>query len=204
MSLVRFIVEKEPSLWGLVKTRNWISKSVYLTLYKHLKGIGYSSLLLQIKRWYDVGSATLVHNMRMILKLSLGWSQQWIVSGTQSDWRRAARNTSFPKSQKGVTLWMDSCDIKLIGKNSISTTDRSWSYKEIASVQQFMFAQDARTRFRAVFGGYSLKIDDGSALSLQHHVLNMMFKYAVISTDSGFVAGKRLFEKIKFVTPFSK
>ncbi len=63
VSLVRFIFEKEPSQWGFVKTRNWISKSVYLTLYKHLKGIGYSSLLLQIKRWYEVGSATLAHNM---------------------------------------------------------------------------------------------------------------------------------------------
>ncbi len=203
-SFIKFLCEKQISLWGLKKTRNWISKTAHVTLYKHLFSVGYTALLGEIKGWYDVGSRTLAKNCKTILMNSRRWSNDNVKAGTFSEWRNTTRNLNFPKSLKNVLLWMDSCDFRLSGKNFISTSDCSWSYKENSPAQRFMFVQDSKTRFRAVFGDYSPKIDDNSTLSLIRQELNTKFKYATISADCGFSTGRRLFDKITFVTPFSK
>ncbi len=110
----------------------------------------------------------------------------------------------FPKSQKNVNLWIDSSDFKLIGKNSTSTKDVSWSYKENSPDQRYMFVQDAQTRFRVVIGGYSPKIDDNSFLELQKDILSKAIKSGTVSGDCGFNYGKKIFKEIQFLTPFSK
>ncbi len=92
----------------------------------------------------------------------------------------------------------------MIGKRSIGTKDSSWSYKENAPGLRFMFIQDVRSRFRAIYGGYSPKIDDNSFLTLKHEVISTSFKDGIISSDCGFTMGKSLFKNVTFITPFAK
>ncbi len=88
-SLIKFLSIKQLLLWGLKKTRNWVSKTIYITLYKYLFSIGYSALLTKIKRWYDVGSRTLAKTAR-----------RCFVSQGDGVWIRLAREHSVIGGQQ--------------------------------------------------------------------------------------------------------
>ena len=203
-SLIAYLRQREIALWGLNKKRGWLGKSVYLMLYKYLFAIGYSALLREISSWYPVGTNTLSHNNKKILRASRSWCKQYITIGNHAEWRIAARNQSFPKSMKTTTLWMDSSDFKLVGRRSTSRGSCSWSYKENGPAQRFMFVQDARSRFRAVYGGYSPKIDDNSFLALKRELIATSFRHGVVVADCGFTKGKTLFSHTTFITPHAK
>ena len=48
------------------------------------------------------------------------------------------------------------------------------------------------------------KIDYNSFLQLQRDILERIFKNGVVSGDCGFSVGKKIFDSVEFVVPFSK
>ncbi len=78
----------------------------------------------------------------------------------------------------------------------------SWSYKEIAPVQKFI--QDVRSRFRALYGSYSPKVDDNSFLMLMQDIISTKFKNGVISMGCGFTKEKSMFKNVLFMISYQK
>ncbi len=76
------------------------------------------------------------------------------------------RVTPFPfvfRDQKHITRFVEEnisgipVPIKLVGRRSTSRDSSLWSYKENSPAQRFMFVQDSRSWFPAVYAGYLLQ-----------------------------------------------
>ncbi len=63
-------------------------------------------------------------------------------------------------------------------RSQIDIVNSKWFYKENSPAQRFMFVQDARSWFPAVYGGYCLKINDNSdSCSCTHEALVHTWPY---------------------------
>ena len=103
-SILKFVEDKEPRLWGLEKTSTFVTDSVLVSLFKDLFAVGYHSLFESVKKWLPTSSHSLRHNTKIIRHLLCKWEKKRVVLSTLKDWKEAASYESFPKELKGVYL----------------------------------------------------------------------------------------------------
>jgi hypothetical protein len=148
----------EAVLWGLVRSSKFVSNSTLLVLYKDINGWGYGKLLNRVKQWYPVAQKTFQHNSEVLRHIMANWARSILVLGDANAWNLAARGIGLPQVIHGANLWLDSTDVRLIGKASVSRKDPSWSYKENSPARRYMTLSDARGRAVKIWNGYSPKV----------------------------------------------
>ena len=202
--LIIFIQAQNPILWGEQQPRNFVSNMVTLVLYKDAFKIGYQKLVKRVKLSYKITHKSLQHNAEVLRLLMKEWSKKHITLGSESDWNQAVHNCGFKGEIKNANLWMDSTDIPLEGRKSISRKDIRWSYKLNSPGRRYMIIRDGKGKVRKIWGGYSPKVHDGTWLEMMKDSLEENLSGGVVLADNHFSVGRKLFQKIKFLTNFAE
>ena len=140
--------------------------SILVTLYKDLFAVGYTSLFNQVKLWLANSPRSLQHNAKVIQQLLAKWGKTKVNLGTLQEWKEAVQYQNFSKDVGEVHLWLDTTDLRLVGKQSTSCTSHDWSYKCNSPGHRYAFLSDADGQIRKLWGGYSPKVYDGNFLEL--------------------------------------
>ena len=114
---------------GQKKPKGYLSSCILVALYKDTHGIGYDWLLMEVKSWMPVSSKTLCYNTQLLRRLFGAWGRKRIKLGSLEQWERAARGLRVPKQLQGTCLWIDSWDVRKVGKLSAKGSDPDWSKK---------------------------------------------------------------------------
>ncbi len=65
-SMVEYVKEANPVLWGEKKPANFLKHMVALTIYKDLHAYGYQKVLKKVKLNYNINHKSLEHNIKKI------------------------------------------------------------------------------------------------------------------------------------------
>lgn len=165
--IIQFAEHSQPALWGQNHGRMFVCQWVLLALYKDLYAISYDHLFNMVKAWLKGGNCTLHHNTHILCHHFKAWGKLKTQLGNQVEWAHMAGHHQFTGIIHDTCLWIDSMDLRLEGKSTISCKDPSWSFKKNSPAQHFMVLQDANCKIQAVWGGYTPKLHDGEFLKLQ-------------------------------------
>lgn len=201
-SILHYCTASNMQLWCESPGRGFVRKSVLLALYKDIKAIGYTQLVAKVKTWYPGSTHSLKHNTKELRKYFAAWAQQYIQMGTIHEWKEAVKYISVPDCIKHACLLMDSVDLRLIGKQSTSKKDDSWSYKANSPAQRYMVLVDAKGIIRRWWGGYTPKLYDGHFVQNRKRWFEQKLKGAGVVADQHFQWGAQNLKKVKFYTPF--
>lgn len=201
--IVEFVEQKGINLWGLNKPYDFCKISIYLTLYKDLKGMGSKKLKKKISNWYKPTDKTLMRNIQVLRELISVWAEDQIVLGTNVNWNLARDPSAFAKDLKKVNLWIDSSDFPLEGKRKIRKKSDEWIYKLNVPGRRFMVIMDGSTHIRACFGPYSPKLHDSSWLEANKKWVAGNLNKGVVVGDCHFSYGRK-FKRAKFHIPYSE
>lgn len=182
-SIVKYLKEANPTLWGMNKPRHFLKKSIYLAIYKDITSKGYMKLASETKTWLGISHKSIAKNTRVIRKFLGLWGKEKIQLGTVSIWNSKVRNSVFKSPLENVNLWIDSSDLPLEGKRKISKKDPSWSFKCNSPGRRYMFLLDGKGGVRKLWGGYSPKIYDGTFLELEKEWFEKELNGAVVVGD---------------------
>ncbi|KAL6071191.1 hypothetical protein QOT17_006430 [Balamuthia mandrillaris] len=111
-AITKYVLSKQPKLWGLKKKGQFISNSIVVALYKDLTGQGYNSLHDEVRPWLGVSAKSLQHNTKVLRQVMAKWGRRQIKRGRQEAWKRAGVQVRRPKWLEKVNLTMDSTDLK--------------------------------------------------------------------------------------------
>jgi hypothetical protein len=178
--------------------------TLYITLYKDLKYVGYDALKYGIENWLKIAKKTLQHNVQAMRSTLEEFGKENITRGTILDWKHAARHLDLPKSVKNATLWMDSSDFKVWSKGGFSRKDEFFSRKENSLARKFQFVNDGRGRIVDLFGPYSPKTHDSEFLKLQKDLIANAYTGAEILADGHYTVGRTLVDNILFHVALTK
>ncbi len=103
------------------------------------------------------------------------------------------------QNHRQINLWIDSADLKLIGKNSTFRKDDTWSYKENGPAQRYMFVQMVNPDFVLSLVDMCLKLMTTPFCSFREIHLNEYSRMVLLDS-----LGKMIFDSIEFVVPFLK
>jgi hypothetical protein len=208
-SMIAYVGIQDPELklWGLEKPTNFQKHSLCLWLYHDLSGLGFQVIEKQIiaggSMLYSHNS--MMHNASVLRHCLDGWSASKIELGNAESWNDAAVNGNFPPSVRDANLWIDSVDVKILGRVSRKSPD--WSYKLNHGGRRYVTIADAHRVMKQVLGGHSPKIHDGAFLETCRDEFKQKFRGARFIGDNHFQKGKTLFDyrdNIKFYTNFAK
>ena len=76
------------------------------------------------------------------------------------------QKVSLGNKIKDGNLFADSSDFSVSGKSSASRESEDLSFKNNGPAQRYMIIYDGKGQVRKIFGGYSPKIYDSTALKL--------------------------------------
>ena len=191
-------------LWGehTPKLEDMVALTIYKALYNH----GYHKLADLINFGYKITDHSLRHNIQVLRKVLNNYGEKNIVLGDAEDWEKEAGIVERLGDLAHVNLWMDSSDFKKFRKISSSRKGPEWSYKLNGPGRRYMFLQDAKGRFRKVWGGYTPKLYDGDFLAINKQSIETELEGAQICADNHFSVGKRMFNgehKPKIFTNFA-
>lgn len=167
-NIVEFLDTQDLSLWGAQQPRLFEVKSLYISIYKDLTGIGYKELSEGTKLWHKIADKTLRHNCQLLRELRWKWGKRKIIKGEKKNWDDSSENVRKPAFLKKVNLWMDSFDIALRVKAKRS--DDNWSFKCNSKGIRFQAILDGESRFRGLYGGYSLKLYEVHWVDANRHL----------------------------------
>ena len=203
-SIIKFVSEKSPSLWGIKKTRGFLEKSIYLAIYKDLSNKGYDCLSLKTKGWHNINKKSLRHNTQKLRKYLGEWGKEQIQLGEPQDWTAATRGINiFPQFQN-IVFWWDSMDVPLTNKKGINKKHSSWSYKLNRWGQRFMILADAHRRVRKIWGGYSPKVFDGDFILLTKDWIEEKLSGVASIGDNHFKSGAKILRSHVLYAPMKK
>lgn len=203
-SMMSFLQRNGANLWGLNKNQDFLKKTLILTLFKDIEGIGINKLLAGVKHWYPVSDKSLNHNIKEIRRVLANWGTHQIFLGYADDWNDARDNSWYPDSMKRTNLWVDSSDFGLTGKRKISRKSDEWSYKLNGPGRRFMMFMDGSMVVRALFGPYSPKIHDSCWLEANQDWIRENLWGGAVVGDCHFSWGRKRFDHTKFYVPYSK
>ena len=190
--MIIHVKSNDPNMWGELKPRTFVADMVILTLYHDLTGTNYIKIEKEIDFGYIISHNSLAHNAAVIRLTLQSWANQYVTLGDISDWTAAARQINFKDPIGKVHLWIDSTDLRLIGKSSVSRKDQSWSYKCNSPGQRYMAISDAKGKIRYLNGGYSPKVYDGDWLKINKNWVATKLHGARIIADNHFEVGRNL------------
>jgi len=92
VNILKFVKERNPSLWGEQKPRSFVKQQVYFALFKLKTGMGFQKLKTHIRFPHHISLCSLEHNFAELLSLFKIWSKEQITLGTLGEWKTASRN----------------------------------------------------------------------------------------------------------------
>jgi len=197
----QYVENKEITLWGTKRDGDYKKIHVNLCIYKDMNNIGYLQLWNQIKDWYGNSHKSLCHNTQVIRKILMKWAKSVIIIGDKSIWKNISALVSKVSPLNKVNLWMDSSDFALKGKSLSLTKNLYWSYKAKSLGRRYQCIFDAQGRCRALWGGYSPKINDSQWVEIYKNELSDKFNGAHIIADCHYYASRNQSQGVKFITP---
>lgn len=206
--MVQYLDSHEPSLQGEERAETmheWRRDMTYLFLYHEITGEGFNDLAFDLAYPYKINHNTLGHNIASVRNKLAEWGKSKVVLGNLASWRNAAVGCHLEPMVDDTLLWIDSVDIQVEGKRSVSRKSSRWSYKLNAPGRRFMTVRDARGCIVKVWGGYTPKLHDGEFLEVHKETFLSSFDGSCFIGDNHFSKGKKLFKnRIKFHTNFAK
>ncbi len=199
--IINFASTANAPLWGQIKGRGFIRRYVLLALYKDAFNMGYIHLYNSVAAWLKSSSKTLCHNICCLRLIFKDWATTRVWLGLKEEWDHLAANLKLKGAVMGTNLWMDSFDVRLEGRSTVSCKDPSWSYKCNSPGVCYMALQDAHSKFWALWGGYLPKIHR-DFLKIYTSQLSASVPGAMVMVDCHFEWGKSNINSIKFITPF--
>jgi hypothetical protein len=200
--IINFASAANAPLWGQIKGCGFIHHYVLLTLYKDTFNMGYIHLYNSMAAWLKSSSETLCHNIHCLHLIFKDWATMQVWLSSKEEWDHLAANLKLKGAVMGTNLWMDSFDVHLKGRSTVSCKDPLWSYKCNSPRVCYMALQDAHGKFWALWGGYLPKIHDGDFLKIYASQLSASVPGAVVVADCHFKWGKSNINGLKFITLF--
>jgi len=191
-------------LWGQRRPRDFVNKMVYISLYKDLEKVGCNQLEKLLSPSIRWNHKTLLHNCKVLRGFFAEWGKSKIVQGTLPEWKRIAAGCGLDGPVAKTNLWIDSTDIALTGKKSVSRKDSSWSYKKNSPGRRYMVVEDGERRVRKIWGGYSPKIYDRNFIEAIKEEFRSSFKGATFIADQHFGSCKKFFRDVEWITKFEE
>ena len=203
-SIVSYVEECKPTLWGSQQGHHFIKFNVLLTIYKDLSGFGYGHVLKLVNLRFSFSQVSFQHNARLVRPLFKRWAKSIIQIGDASKWNNARRRCEFPSGLNDVSLWIDSSDFSIQCPAGPKRKNPYYSHKNLALARRYMMIADAKGRIRKIWGGYSPKVYDGHWLEINREWIDDNMTGGVVVGDCHFAAGKTMFENVTFFTPHPK
>lgn len=199
-----YCTQRPPVLWADRPPRSFLTKMIYVTLYRDLTRTGFCRLQHAVHFWLPISITSLQHNVRKIRCALKCWAKLKIELGSAIDWNLLTRNSNFPKLVQDTNLWIDSTDFPLERKKKRTKKSRWWSYKLNRPGRRFMIVCDAKRRIRKIWGGYSPKVDDRNWQEEWADYFEDNFHGGVIVGDKHFSWGRNHMTDPKWHSGFEK
>jgi len=87
-SIIKYIeknYEDDSFLWGESRNKYFMRKTIYITFFKDIEGIGYDKLQKIIRQWYNVGKESIQHNVHAIREIMSKWGISQIIPGNENE-----------------------------------------------------------------------------------------------------------------------
>ena len=137
--ILREIKLTKDELWGLVKTRSWAAKTIYVTLYHDLENPSYLSLTNRVVRFYKLTSRSLKRNVHYCRHKLKAWGKSVCTVVPSSTLQKNGIMFHSHYFTGKVTLWTDTTDIRVTGKDRMSRYDPNYSYKVSGPGRKFFW-----------------------------------------------------------------
>jgi len=199
-SLYEYVSDRDSHLWARLKPRDFLKKTLLISLYKFITNVGFPKLFLEISSWYRVGSRTLRHNVKTMRKLLGKWGSSQISLGDSGEWNRSSKKVKKGAKFEKINLWIDSTDFQLARRGDKEEQKKIWSYKMKSPGRRYTMLQDAAGRIRMLWGGYNPKIYDGDFLCIATPWMNQNLLGATIVGDQHYQKSPKDL-KIPIITP---
>ncbi len=203
-SVLVFVAQCKPSLWGERKGVAFVSKCTCLAIYKDLTGDGYGKIISQINFLEGLNPRSFNENTRRIRDCLGQWGRTQVVLGDSKDWEADKRLMEDNPDLKKVNLWIDSTDFAKKKYRHCSKKSPDHSFKLNRPGLRFTMLESGSRRIRKIWGGYSPKMHDGEFLQLKKHYMEKRLIDAVIIGDGHYTKGNKIFKRLKFQTPIKK
>src|SRR5215472_3373237 len=105
--LSSFVSHSSPNLWGEHQPKHFTEQTLYVTLYKDLRGYGYHRLAGKISKWYRVATNTLRHNIKEIRKCLRLWGRRRVDESSLDDIFRDSTVLPEKKNLLHINLLID-------------------------------------------------------------------------------------------------
>jgi len=128
-ALSTYVHRKNPSLWGEIKRKDFIRRSLVIALYKDLESVGYCKLRNEVHSWYPPTAKSLLNNQKKLRVICANWAKKQIRMPTVAVLRHRSQTAKLPLEVEDTVGWMDSTDFRLEGKRKTSRKHSSWSFK---------------------------------------------------------------------------
>ena len=194
----RYVIAKDPKLWGLEQPDDFLEKNLVLCIFKDIEFLGYARLRRMIWRWLKVSDKTLRHNFKIIRKILKRWGKRQIISSDANVWNNVANNIRRGRHVQNVNLLQDSSDFPERG--NVPKTDPYHSFKLNCKGRRFQVIIDLLGRVKGLFGGYSPKVYDAHWLEICRPLLERKFQGGVIAADTHYNSKINL-DGITYVVP---
>lgn len=98
-SILRYVRNQEPRLWGLEKPSHFLEATVCYTIYLDQHRCGINRLVRKFGDGlgFKLSNKSVDHNSQAIRKVLGGWGQEHIVVGTSPAWNHTAANVERPE-----------------------------------------------------------------------------------------------------------
>jgi len=206
--MVKYLDAHEPSLQGEQRPETlheWRRDMTYLFLHHEITGTGYNDEAFDLAYPYHVNHNSLGHNVGSIRHKLGEWGRSKVVRGNLASWKNAVTHCRLDPLVEDTLLWIDSVDIQVEGKRSVSRKSGRWSFKLNAPGRRYMTVRDGRGSIVNVWGGYTPKLHDGEFLELHKDEILSYFDGSCFIGDNHFSKGKRIFKnRIKFHTNYAE
>jgi hypothetical protein len=205
VSMLKFLQEAKPSLWGEQQPKSFLEHMMVLTLVKDRGNIGYHTLLQSVELPYPLSYKSINHNVQSIRR-SLGkWGKKQVKLGNKKEWEAVARLVRIPKIIKDrkntALLWIDSTDFPR-NKFKGYTKKSPWhSYKLDSPGRRYMFVRNGKGKVVKMWGGYTPKLYDGHFVEVKKEEFDEAFEGSAMVGDCHFKYGAKFVEDVTFYTP---
>lgn len=200
--ILREIKLTKDELWGLVKTRSWAAKTIYVTLYHDLENPSYLSLTNRVVRFYKLTSRSLKRNVHYCRHKLKAWGKSVCTVVPSSTLQKNGIMFHSHYFTGKVTLWTDTTDIRVTGKDRMSRYDPNYSYKVSGPGRKFLTIHDAQMRSIFCFGPFGPKTYDSDIMLIYMKKIEKLYPRQVIIGDGHFTVAARMFKKTRIITNF--
>jgi len=182
-----------------------------LAIFKDGFAIGYDALRQRIPAAFQCSKESLLHNIQLARKKLYRYSKAQIMLGSISELTKKSRTVKLDTvpthdrtGKTRVHLWIDSTDVRMIGRRSMSKKDSMWSYKENSPARRFMVLSDGHGSIQKIWGPYSPKTYDGDFLKMNSSELSTELKGTTVVADCHFEAARHKdpIPGVRFLSPY--